>query len=103
MDGAGVLYHDRHPGHVAMLMDAILSDTSLQDAIVDGQLAAVNRLRGRDFSGTLLGCVTALLDAPRVGTPRVAYDFWSQFDAAEMLEEIRLDRPSAFKALPEGG
>ena len=103
MDGAGVLYRDRDPGHVAMLMDAILSDTSLQDAIVDGQAAAVDRLRARDFAGTLLGFVTALLDAPRTGAPRVAYDFWSQFDAAEQLEEIRLDRPSAFKALPEAG
>ena len=103
MDGAGVLYRDRDPGHVAMLMDAILSDTALQDAIVDGQTAAVDRLRTKDFAGTLLAFVTTLLGTPRTGAPRVAYDFWSQFDAAERLEEIRLDRPSAFKALPEAG
>jgi L-malate glycosyltransferase len=101
MDGAGVLFHDRDPLHVAGLMDAILSDPSLQGAIVDGQTAAVSRLRSRDFSGTLLQAVDRVLRAPRQGVPKVAYDFWSQFDAAAALEEIRLDRPSAFKALPE--
>ena len=40
MDGAGVLFDDRDPEHVARLMDAIVSDGSLQDAIIDGQLAA---------------------------------------------------------------
>jgi glycosyltransferase involved in cell wall biosynthesis len=100
MDGAGVLYHDRDPGHVARLMDAILSDPQLQDTIVAGQTAAVRRLQARDFAGTLLGFVEAVLQAPRAAPPRVAYDFWSQFDAAEALEELRLDRPSAYKALP---
>jgi hypothetical protein len=31
----------------------------------------------------------------------VAFDFWHQFDASEQLEEIRMYRPGAFKALPE--
>jgi hypothetical protein len=84
-------------------MDAILSDADLQDALVDGQLAAVRRLQRRDFAGTLLRFVTGLLQSPRVGAPHVTSDFWNQFDAAEALEEIRLDRPSAFKALPEAG
>src|SRR5262249_13769045 len=44
MDGAGVLFEDRDPLHVARVMDAILSDASLQDTIVDGQLDAVARL-----------------------------------------------------------
>ena len=35
-------------------MDAILSNPDLQDAIVDGQLAAVDRLQAKDFDGTLL-------------------------------------------------
>ena len=100
MDGAGVLYEDQDPVYVAGLMDAVLSDTPLQDRIVSDQLAAVQRLRSKDFSGTLLRFVDRILDAPRAGAPSVAFDFWQQFDAAEELEEIRLVRPSAFKALP---
>ena len=100
MDGAGVLYEDQDPVYVAGLMDAILADTPLQDRIVSEQLEAVRRLRSMDFSGTLLRFVEGILDAPREGSPAVAFDFWQQFDAAEELEEIRLVRPSAFKALP---
>ena len=100
MDGAGVLYEDQDPVYVAGLMDAILADTPLQDRIVSEQLEAVRRLRSKDFSGTLLRFVEGILDAPREGSPSVAFDFWQQFDAAEELEEIRLVRPSAFKALP---
>jgi glycosyltransferase involved in cell wall biosynthesis len=101
MDGAGVLFRDKDPRHVAALMDAILSDVGLQDAIVAGQLAAVERLRAKDFDRTLLGFVDRILHAPRKGRPVVTVDFWQQFDAAERLEEIRQYRPSAFKALPE--
>ena len=100
MDGAGVLYEDQDPVYVAGLMDAILSDSSLQDRIVTGQLEAVQRLQSKDFAGTLLGFVDRILNSPRVGYPRVAFDFWNQFDAAQELEEIRRVRPSAFKALP---
>ena len=100
MDGAGVLFADKDPVHVATLMDAILSDASLQDRIVDGQLDAVRRLQAQDFPGTLLRFVDRILAAPRAPLPAVAFDFWHQFDAAQELEEIRLDRPSAFKALP---
>src|SRR6185295_1747120 len=100
MDGAGVLYEDQDPVYVAGLMDSILSDTPLQDRIVDDQLEAVRRLRSKDFAGTLLRFVDRVLDGPRAGTPSVAFDFWQQLDAAEELEEIRLVRPSAFKALP---
>lgn len=101
MDGAGVLYEDRNPVHVAALMEAVLSDPDLQDRIVEGQLAAVDRLQAKDFDGTLLRFVDQILSTPRTGVPHVAFDFWHQFDAFEALEEIRLFRPSAFKALPE--
>jgi len=101
MDGAGVLFDDPTPLHVARLMDAILSNPQLQDAIVDGQLAAVRRLQAKDFSGTLLGFVDRILRGPRTPLPRVAADFWRQFDEAEALDEIRKFRPAAFKRLPE--
>ncbi len=103
MDGAGVLYDDKHPAHVASLMDAVISDPDLQDAIVAGQQAAVARLRAKDFEGTLLGYVRQILEGPRTGGPRVTLDFWNQFDAFERLEAIRQIRPSAFKALPLQG
>jgi glycosyltransferase involved in cell wall biosynthesis len=100
MDGAGVLYDDKDPMHVAGLMDAITSDVALQDAIVEGQLAAVDRLRAKDFAGTLLGFVTQILSCPRAPKPEVTFDFWNQFDAAQELEELRLYRPGVYKALP---
>jgi L-malate glycosyltransferase len=101
MDGAGVLFDDRDPQHVAALMDAILSDVAMRDAIVDAQLAAVERLRSKDFAGTLLKFILQILSCPRAGSPRVAFDFWNQFDAAQDLEELRLYRPSVYRALPE--
>jgi glycosyltransferase involved in cell wall biosynthesis len=101
MDGAGVLYEDRVPAHVAAIIDAVVSNASLQDAIVDGQLAAVERLRAKDFGGMLLGFVDRTLSCPRAPGPRVAFDFWEQFDAAQELEELRLYRPAIYRALPE--
>jgi glycosyltransferase involved in cell wall biosynthesis len=99
MDGAGVLYATKDAWHVASLMDAIVSDAGLQERILDGQTAAVRRLQAQDFGGTLIGFVERILASPRAGAPRVAYDFWHQFDAAEALEELRLDRPSIYKSL----
>jgi glycosyltransferase involved in cell wall biosynthesis len=101
MDGAGVLFEDRDPEHVAALIDGILSRPALVEEIVAGQRDAVERLQSKDFGGTLLGFVDRILEAPRAPLPSVSYDFWAQFDAAEALEAIRLDRPSAFKALQE--
>ena len=101
MDGAGVLYDDKDPDGVAMLMDTILSNHALQDAIIAAQRSAVARLVSKDFAGTLLGLVNRILAAPRAPKPRVAFDFWHQFDAAQELEELRLYRPAVFKALPE--
>jgi L-malate glycosyltransferase len=101
MDGAGVLFEDRDPLHVARLMDAIVSDAALQDRIVAGQLAAVDRLRSKDFAGTLLGFVNEILSKPRAPAAAVAFDFWGQFDAAQELEELRMYRPALFQALPE--
>ena len=101
MDGAGVLYDDKDPRHVAALMDAVLSNCALEDRIVDAQRAAVGRLQARDFAGTLLGFVDRILASPRTPKPHVAFDFWQQFDDAEKLEELRLYRPAVFQALPE--
>ncbi|MBM3772871.1 MAG: glycosyltransferase [Acidimicrobiia bacterium] len=100
MDGGGVLFHDKDPMYVASLMDAILSDEALTDAILERQDAAVERLRRKDFEGTLLRFVDRMLKSPRTGRGRVAFDFWEQFDDGERLEALRLYRPSLYKALP---
>ena len=100
MDGAGVLFEDRNPIHVATLMDAIVSSRDVQDQIVEGQLTAVDRLRSKDFAGTLLGLVDVILGRPRAPEPSVTFDFWQQFDAARDLEELRLYRPAIYQALP---
>ena len=101
MDGAGVLFDDREPARVAAMMDAVLSNVRLQDAIVDGQIEAVKRLRARDFESTLLAFVRQILSAPRRGVASVAAGFWDQFDRVDELEEIRKERPSAFHVLSE--
>jgi L-malate glycosyltransferase len=101
MDGAGVLFDDKDPLHVAALMDAMVSSPAVQDRIVEGQLAAIDRLRSKDFRGTLLGFVDAILAGPRTpAAPHVAFDFWGQFDATQELEELRLYRPAIYQALP---
>ena len=100
MDGAGVLYESKEPLEVARLIDAIVSDRGLCNRIVDGQLEAVARLQAKDFGGTLLRFVDEILTKPRAAEPKVAFDFWGQFDAAEELEEIRLFRPALYHALP---
>jgi len=81
-------------------MDAIVSDLALQDRIVEGQLAAVDRLQSKDFAGTLLTFIDQILSKPRAPAPKVAFDFWGQFDAAQQLEELRMYRPAIYQALP---
>jgi len=100
MDGAGVLYTNKDPMHVAALIDAIVSDRDLNDRIVAGQDAALDRLEARDFGGTLLGFVDQMLATPRRPHPPVAFDFWDQVRRREELEELWLYRPSAYHALP---
>jgi glycosyltransferase involved in cell wall biosynthesis len=101
MDGAGILFEDRDPIHVATLMDELIANADLQRRIVEGQLAAVDRLRSKDFAGTLLGFVDRMLASPRAAAPHVAFDFWGQFDAAQELEELRMYRPAIYQALPQ--
>jgi L-malate glycosyltransferase len=100
MDGAGVLYDDRDPIHVAAILDAIASDRTLSERIVAGQDAALERLRGKDFGGTLLRFVDQALAAQRHPPTAVAFDFWDQFTQYERLKELQQYRPAIFRALP---
>ena len=99
MDEAGVLYDTKDPRPVAALMHTILSDADLQDRIVRGQEAALDRLRERDFGGTLLRFVEQVRNAPRLPPHKITSVFWQQFEMVKRLEELRLYRPAAFKAL----
>src|SRR5205823_5088865 len=65
MDGAGVLFDDKDPRRVAAIMDAVVSNADLQDAILEGQLQAVERLQAEDFAGALMGFVEEILASPR--------------------------------------
>jgi L-malate glycosyltransferase len=103
MDGAGVLYQHKDFAEIASLMEAILGDAALDDAIIRSQDAALQRLQGRDFSGTLLHFVDRLLQSPPREAPDAAFDFWAQYEQYEHLEELRQYRPSLYRALPESG
>jgi glycosyltransferase involved in cell wall biosynthesis len=100
MDGGGVLYDSKDAHQVARLMDAVLDDPRIEDAIVQSQDAALQRLRERDFDGTLLRFVDNVLGMPPREAPEVAWDFWQQFDQFERLEELRQFRPALYRALP---
>jgi glycosyltransferase involved in cell wall biosynthesis len=100
MDGGGILYETRDPRRVAALMHSMLSDPDLESRVLEAQDVALERLRGRDFGRLLVQFVAQVIAAPRRPQAPVAYDFWRQFALAEELEEIRLRRPAAFRALP---
>jgi hypothetical protein len=82
-------------------MDAILSDDDWQEAILCNQDAALDRLRRRDFAGTLLRFVETVRASPLSDGFPVTPDFWEQVADAERLEAIRLQRPAVFKGLPK--
>lgn len=101
MDGAGVLYETQDPVHVGDLIDTVVSDAGLRDAVVAGQDAALARLGARDFAGTLLAFVERILAAPALPPHEVAFDFWDQYRLGEQLEELRRYRPAIYRALPD--
>ncbi|HXT72202.1 MAG TPA: glycosyltransferase [Vicinamibacterales bacterium] len=100
MDGGGLLFETRDPMDIASLMEAVISDEILESRVLAAQDAALDRMRSRDFSATLLDLVRRSLANPRRGTASVAADFWAQYKLAEELDAIRDSRPSAFHALP---
>jgi Glycosyl transferases group 1 len=100
MDGGGILYDTHDPRRVAALMNAVLSDRDLEDRVLTAQDAALDRLRAQDFAALAVRFVERVLASPRRPAAPVAYDFWRQFKLAEELEEIRVQRPAAFRALP---
>jgi glycosyltransferase involved in cell wall biosynthesis len=100
MDGGGVLYRTKDALDIARLMEAVLDDARLEDAVIESQDAALQRLLGKDFGGTLLRFVEETLATPPREAPEVAWDFWQQFEQFERLEELRQFRPALYRALP---
>jgi 5'-3' exonuclease len=80
----------------------VASDRQLQDRIIEGQYAALDRLEAKNFGRTLLSFVDQVLAVPRQPHPEVAFDFWDQLQRREELDELRRHRPAAFRASPEG-
>ena len=99
MDGGGVLYDRKDPRHVASIIHTMVSESALYDEVLRTQDTALARLRQQDFGAALLGFVDDVRQRPRAATPRVAPDFWRQFEISEALEDIRQHRPAAFEAL----
>jgi len=95
-----VLYYTKDPFEIGRLMNAVLDDPGIEDAIVASQDAALARLQRRDFAGTLLRFVDQIRAMPPRPAPEVPYDFWPMFDQAERLEELRQFRPAVYRALP---
>lgn len=100
MDGGGVLYDTKDPLEIARLMDAVLDDPRIEEAVLESQDAALERLRARDFDRTLLGFVDQTLARPPREAPEVTFDFWQQFDQFDRFEELRQFRPALYRALP---
>ncbi len=100
MDGGGVLYNTKDPFEIARVMAAVLDDADLEDRVIATQDASLARLLARDFGGTLLRFVDQIRATPARPAPEVPYDFWTMFDQAERLEELRQFRPAIYRALP---
>ena len=100
MDGGGVLYESRDPHAIARLIDAVVDDQRIEEAVLNSQDAALERLRQKDFAGTLLRFVGETLRLPAREAPAVAWDFWQQFEQFERLEELRQFRPALYRAVP---
>jgi hypothetical protein len=78
----------------------VLDDAEVYESILASQDAALQRLRARDFAGTLLRFVDEALRRPRRAVAEVSFDFWDQFASYEKLKELQQYRPAVFRALP---
>ena len=103
MDDGGVLYDQKDPRHVASIIHTMASESALYEEVLRAQDAALDRLRQKDFGAALSGFVDEVRRRPRAAAPRVAPEFWHQFEISEALEDIRQYRPAAFEALPKQG
>jgi glycosyltransferase involved in cell wall biosynthesis len=101
MDGGGVLYTDKDPFHVARIIDALVSNGDLAQRVLAAQDAALARMVGKDFGGTLLRFVEQVSRAGATPHPGVAFDFWDQYAKQNEIEELTIERPALYQALPK--
>ena len=71
-----------------------------KEAIVRGQLDALQRLKSKDFAGTLMGFVESILESPRApGLMSLPSISGNSSTPPKSSEALRLYRPSAYRAL----
>jgi glycosyltransferase involved in cell wall biosynthesis len=99
LHGGGILYERKEPPAVAALVDTVLSDAAVRDAVIASQETALERVLAYDFPGTLLDHVRTAFAAPR-REPHVTPDFWTQVDSYERLKALKKRRPALYEALP---
>ena len=91
MDGAGVLFDDKDPMHVAALMDADRCRTRRCRTRSSTASSPPSTGCGRRTSPARCSGSSTRSSRRRARRRRsVTFDFWQQFDAAEELEELRL-------------
>ena len=101
MDGAGVLYTDKDPMHVAGAHQRRRRRSGVSPIRSSAdRTRRSTRLEAKDFAGTLLRLVDSVLALAAPQHPPVAFDFWDQVELAEEFDEISMYRPAAFHALP---
>jgi len=63
LDGAGILVHDKRYELIAEIMGRVVHDSSLRNAVLDGQRRRMERYRRRDLGAELRGHLAPLLAA----------------------------------------
>ena len=101
MDGAGVLYTNKDPLHVAGAdQRGGRRSRAGASASSTGSTRRSIGSRPRILRARCWGTWTTCSASPRREHPPVAFDFWDQVDRAEEYDEIKAHRPAAFQALP---
>ena len=100
MDGAGILYTNKDPMHVAALINAVVDDRDAGRSHRRRPVRGAGAPRGEGLCRHPAGARRQRVGVAARAHPPVAFDFWDQVDAAEEFDEIKAYRPAAFLALP---
>ena len=100
MDGGGVLYDTTDPLEIARLMEAVLDDPALEDAVLQSQDAALSRLLARDFAGTLLRLRRRGYRRPAAPGAGRRVGLLGPVRTVRTLRGAAAVRPALFQALP---
>ena len=64
MDGAGILYRDKSPAPVAEMLDRLVADPALRQAVIAGQRARLRRYHALNLEDAMRARLTPVLDPP---------------------------------------